>query len=141
MQAAIGGCILGFAIGGLWGRRRGQRTPDPAGAAGRRNAGNRSRRLMAHGLALDHAAWSSPWRVRSVRDKGVLSGGLLLGAITLPAVPGGAAGGDQPDSSCSTIRVGWARLGRIVWLPLTSIPIGVATVAVSVSWDAGRGCR
>lgn len=30
LQAAIGGCILGFAIGGLWGRRRGQRTPDPA---------------------------------------------------------------------------------------------------------------
>ncbi|MGB3955472.1 MAG: energy-coupling factor ABC transporter substrate-binding protein [Brooklawnia sp.] len=27
LQAAIGGTIFGFAIGGLWGRRRGQRTP------------------------------------------------------------------------------------------------------------------
>lgn len=26
LQAAIGGCILGFAIGGLWGRRRAERT-------------------------------------------------------------------------------------------------------------------
>ena len=39
---------------------------------------------MAHGLALDHAAWSSPWKARSVRDKGVLSGGLLMAAIALP---------------------------------------------------------
>ena len=46
---------------------------------------------MAHGLALDHAAWSSPWRSRSVRDKGVLSLGLLVAAISLPAWPGGAA--------------------------------------------------
>lgn len=93
---------------------------------------------MAHGLALDHAAWSSPWRVRSVRDKGVLSLGLLALAITLPPLPGGAAVAlVSLLLLLGPIRVGWARLGRLGWLPLVSILIGVATVALSISWDAG----
>ena len=93
---------------------------------------------MAHGLALDHAAWSSPWRSRSVRDKGVLSLGLLVAAFSLPAWPGGAAVAVVSLALLlGPIRVGWARLGRIVWIPLVSILIGVATVAVSVSWDGG----
>lgn len=37
LQAAIGGSILGFAIGGLWGRRRGEKVsagaPAPDGSA------------------------------------------------------------------------------------------------------------
>ncbi len=91
-----------------------------------------------HGLTLDHAAWSSPWRSRSVRDKGVLSLGLLVAAVSLPPVPGGAAVAlVSLVLLLGPIRVGWRRLGRIVWLPLLSIAIGVATVAVSVSWDAG----
>lgn len=93
---------------------------------------------MAHGLALDHAAWSSPWRARSVRDKGVLSSGLLLASISLPPFPGGVAvAAISLVLLLGPIRVGWARLARIVWLPLVSILIGVATVAVSISWDAG----
>lgn len=93
---------------------------------------------MAHGLALDHAAWSSPWRSRSVRDKGVLSLGLLLVAVSLPPFPGGAAVAlASLVLLVGPIRVGWARLGRIIWVPLVSILIGVATVAVSVSWDGG----
>lgn len=93
---------------------------------------------MAHGLALDHAAWSSPWRVRSVRDKAVLSLGLLLAAIALPPFPGGAAAAVTSLALLlGPIRVGWRRLARIIWLPAVSILIGVVTVAVSVSWDAG----
>lgn len=93
---------------------------------------------MAHGLALDHAAWSSPWRVRSVRDKGVLSLGLLLAAVCLPPVPGGLAVAVLSLALLlGPIRVGGTRLVRIGWLPLLSILIGVATVAVSVRWDAG----
>lgn len=30
LQAAIGGAVLGFAVGGLWGRRRGPGAPDAA---------------------------------------------------------------------------------------------------------------
>lgn len=93
---------------------------------------------MAHGMALDHAAWSSPWRMRSVRDKAVLSLGLLLAAISLPAVPGSLLViVVSLILLLGPIRVGWARLVRIVWAPMLSIAIGVATVAVSVSWDAG----
>ncbi len=33
LQAAIGGAVLGFAIGGLWGRRRGQSATPPTPAA------------------------------------------------------------------------------------------------------------
>ncbi|MGC3993095.1 MAG: cobalt ECF transporter T component CbiQ [Propionicimonas sp.] len=95
-----------------------------------------------HGLALDHAAWSSPWRSRSVRDKGLLSLGLLAAAVSLPAIPGAAAVGVVSlVLLLGPIRVGWARLGRIVVVPLVSILIGVATVAVSVSWDAGLRVR
>ena len=93
---------------------------------------------MAHGLTLDHAAWSSPWRRRSVRDKAVLSLGLLLAAVSLPPFPGGVAVALVSLSLLlGPIRLGWARLGRIGWLPVVSILIGVATVAISPSWEGG----
>lgn len=93
---------------------------------------------MSHGLALDHAAWSSPWRARSVRDKGVLCVGLLLAAICLPPIPGGAAvAAISLALLLGPIRVGWTRLVRIGWVPLLSILIGVATVAVSVELSSG----
>ena len=93
---------------------------------------------MAHGLTLDRAAWTSPWRRRSVRDKAVLTLGLLLAAVTLPPVPGGAGvAAVSLVLLLGPIRVGWARLWRISWLPLLSILIGVATVAVSPSWNGG----
>ena len=93
---------------------------------------------MAHGLTLDHAAWSSPWRGRSVRDKAVLSLGLLLAAVSLPPLPGGlGVAAVSLILLLGPIRRGWARLGRIGWLPLVSILIGVATVAISPSWEGG----
>ncbi len=93
---------------------------------------------MSHGLALDHAAWSSPWRHRSVRDKAVLSLGLVLTAVSVPPVPGGlAVAGVAALLLLGPIRVGVIRLARIIWMPALSILIGVATVAVSVSFDAG----
>lgn len=72
-----------------------------------------------HGLTLDHAAWSSPWRSRSVRDKGVLSLGLLVAAVSLPPVPGGAA----------------VALVSLVLL------LGPIRVGVGVAWGASSGCR
>lgn len=93
---------------------------------------------MSHGLALDHAAWSSPWRARSVRDKAVLSFGLLISAVALPPFPGGATVALASLTILVVlVKVGWRRLARILWLPLVSILIGVITVAVSVSWNDG----
>ena len=97
---------------------------------------------MASGLALDHAAWSSPWRLRSVRDKGVLSGSLLIAAISLPPFPGGASvAAISAALLLGPIGVGVVRLLRILWLPMASIVIGVATVAVSLSWDGGLNAQ
>ncbi len=93
---------------------------------------------MSHGLALDHAAWSSPWRTRSLRDKAILSGGLLVGALVLPPVPGGVAVGIVSLLLLvGPIRVGAGKLARIAAIPLVSILIGVVSVAISVSIDGG----
>ena len=93
---------------------------------------------MAHGLALDHAAWASPWRERSLRDKGVLSLGLLGAALVVPPFPGGAVIAVVALALLlGPIGVRPARLARIVWAPLLSILIGVVTVALSFSWRDG----
>lgn len=93
---------------------------------------------MARGLALDHAAWTSPWRTRSVRDKGLLSLGLMGAAITLPPVPGGVGvAAVAMVLLLGPIGVGWARLGRLSWLPGVSILMGAAAVAVSIRWENG----
>ncbi|PID95971.1 MAG: cobalt ECF transporter T component CbiQ [Actinomycetales bacterium] len=73
-----------------------------------------------------------------MRDKGVLSLGLLLVAVSLPPVPGAAGVGlVSLVLLLGPIRVSPARLGRIIWMPLLSIGIGVVTVAISVNWDGG----
>lgn len=91
---------------------------------------------MSHGLALDHAAWSSPWRHRSVRDKAALSGGLVLAAVSVPAVPGGVTvAAIAVVLLLGPIGVRPGRLARITWAPAISILVGVATVAVSVGFD------
>lgn len=93
---------------------------------------------MSHGLALDHAAWSSPWRTRSLRDKGLLSGGLIACALVLPPVPGGlAVAVISVVLLLGPIRVGGGRLVRIVAIPVVSILLGAASIAISVSADGG----
>ena len=93
---------------------------------------------MPHALALDEAAWASPWRGRSVRDKSVLAGGLLLLAIALPPWPGAALGALVSLAVLlGPARVGARRLAWIMVMPLLSILIGVAAVAVSVEWVDG----
>ena len=49
--------------------------------------------MSARGLALDDAAWASPWRTRRVLDKAVLALGLLTCAVSLPPLPGGVLAG------------------------------------------------
>lgn len=95
---------------------------------------------MGHGLALDKAAWASPWRTRSIRDKGILSLGLLLSAVTLAPMPSGMAVAlASAVLLLGPIRVAPAALWRIGWMPLLSILVGVATVAVSPTWAGGPG--
>jgi cobalt/nickel transport system permease protein len=76
--------------------------------------------------------------MRSVRDKGVLSVGLLIIAVAFPPFPGSpAVGMVSVFLLLGPIGVGCSRLARILWVPLVSILIGIATVAVSAGWDGG----
>lgn len=94
--------------------------------------------MTARGLALDDAAWSSPWRTRRVLDKAVLALGLLACAVALPPVPGGVLAG----FAALAIMLGPARvrpglLVRCLLAPLVFIVVGAVTVLVTVSWDGG----
>ncbi|MDO5711993.1 MAG: cobalt ECF transporter T component CbiQ [Micrococcales bacterium] len=88
------------------------------------------------GLALDAAAWSSVWRGRAVRDKAVLSLGLVGLALLLPAWPGTVVVG----LAAVVLLLGPARvpaglLARCLAGPLAFIAIGAASVLVSVTWE------
>lgn len=90
------------------------------------------------GLAIDAAAWASPWRFRSSGDKVLLALGLVLCALLLPVWPG-----------CLIVTA--------VALGLTLGPAGVAfgvllraaraaaafivlgAVSIAVTWQAGAG--
>lgn len=97
----------------------------------------RAAAMSSRGLALDDAAWASPWRTRRVLDKAVLSLGLLGCAVALPAWPGGVAAG----VAALLMLVGPGRvpprlLGRCLAAPLTFIVVGAASVLVTISWEA-----
>lgn len=85
-------------------------------------------------IALDDAAWSSPWRQRGVGEKLLLSMGLLATAVTAPPWPLAA-----PLVSAAAVfaTLALAKIPpRVLAIgfaaPLTFIIIGAATVAVQV---------
>jgi len=91
--------------------------------------------VSASSLALDEAAWDSPWRHRSVLEKGFLSIGLVLAALLLPTWPGAPAVG----AVATVILLGPARLApgllaRIIRWPLAFLISGVLSVSISLSW-------
>ncbi|WP_040632596.1 cobalt ECF transporter T component CbiQ [Mobilicoccus pelagius] len=94
--------------------------------------------MTARGLALDDAAWASPWRTRRVLDKAVLSLGLLGCAVALPPLPGGVLAG-----ACALLlMLGPARvrprlLLRCLAAPLVFVLVGTVSVLVTVGWDGG----
>jgi len=94
--------------------------------------------VTARGLALDDAAWASPWRTRRVLDKAVLSLGLLGCAVGLPPLPGGVLAG-----VCALVlMLGPARvrprlLLRCLAVPLAFVLVGAASVLVTVGWHDG----
>lgn len=92
---------------------------------------------MTRGLALDDAAWASPWRGRRVADKVVLSAGLLTCAVALPAWPGGVLAGVAAGAlMLGPGRVRPKLLLRCLSVPAAFILIGAVTVLVTVSWGS-----
>jgi cobalt/nickel transport system permease protein len=99
------------------------------------------------GLAIDDAAWSSAWRRRSPGDKLLLSLGLTVCALVLPAWPGSLLVG----LAAVVLALGPARVpartfGRAVRLPLAFIAVGAVTAVVEVGsggigWAPDAGPR
>lgn len=90
------------------------------------------------GLAVDDAAWAGRWRRRAVGDKAVLSVGLVLAALLLPAWPGAVlvAVGALATAVLGA-RVPARLMARTLRAPLVFLAIGAITVAVSVSREHG----
>jgi cobalt/nickel transport system permease protein len=90
------------------------------------------------GLAIDDAAWASAWRRRSPADKLLLSLGLVLTALLLPAWPGSLlAGLAAVVLALGPARVPARTFGRAVRLPLAFIGIGALTAVVQVGDGPG----
>nr|WP_040562097.1 cobalt ECF transporter T component CbiQ [Kineosphaera limosa] len=89
-------------------------------------------------MALDNAAWDSPWRERAVRDKAVLALGLVVAALVLPAWPGTVF----VALAAAALLLGPARVApqlllRCLAAPAVFIAIGGLSVAVTLAWDGG----
>ncbi|MGY1746142.1 cobalt ECF transporter T component CbiQ [Blastococcus sp. SYSU D00695] len=90
------------------------------------------------GLAVDDAAWSSAWRRRSPGDKLLLSAGLVVCALVLPAWPGSVlVGATAVVLALGPARVPAATFARAVRWPLAFVVIGALTSVVSL--DGGLG--
>ncbi len=90
------------------------------------------------GLAIDDAAWRSAWRPRSPADKLLLSLGLVVSALVLPAWPGTLLVGlTAVVLALGPARVPVRTFGRAVRLPLAFISIGALTAVVEVGDGLG----
>lgn len=93
---------------------------------------------MSHTLAIDEAAWASPWRQKSVVEKALLSFGLIAVGLILPVMPGALL----IAGVALVVLLGPARVSMVVLLrtfrgPLTFILIGSFSVLFSVGWVDG----
>lgn len=93
---------------------------------------------MTDGLAVDAAAWASPWRRRAVGEKALLSGGLVVAGLLLPPWPGSVL----VAATAVAVLVGPAAvpvrlLLRSLLPPLSFITVGALSVLVSLDWQAG----
>jgi cobalt/nickel transport system permease protein len=88
------------------------------------------------GLAIDDAAWSSAWRLRSPGDKVLLCLGLVVCALVLPAWPASLLVGlTAVVLALGPARVPARTFGRAVRWPLAFIVIGALTAVVQVDGD------
>ncbi|MDN5571455.1 MAG: cobalt ECF transporter T component CbiQ [Propionibacteriaceae bacterium] len=95
--------------------------------------------MAAHGVALDDAAWASPWRRVRVGEKLLLGSGLLLTALIAPPWPAAPL----VALACIVAVVGPARIPARRLLigasaPLAFIVIGALTVAIRVGEPAAE---
>jgi cobalt/nickel transport system permease protein len=90
-------------------------------------------------LAIDDAAWASAWRRRAPGDKLLLSLGLVVCALVLPAWPGSLLVGlTAVVLALGPARVPARTFGRVVRWPLGFVVVGALTSVVSVG-DGGLG--
>lgn len=87
-------------------------------------------------LAIDAAAYRSPWRRHHPGAKALLAGGLLGCAVSLPPWPGAVVTG----STALVIALGWARIPLRTLLyaaraPLSFVATGSIAFLVTVSGD------
>lgn len=93
---------------------------------------------MSQGLAIDEAAWSSPWRHKSVTDKALLSIGLIVLGLILPVWPGAVIiAGVAIAVLLGPAKTSMAILLKTFRCPLAFILIGSLSVLFSVSWTDG----
>lgn len=88
-----------------------------------------------HAYAIDDAAWASPWRRRAVRDKALLSVGLVLTALLVPAFPGTVLVVVAVLALTHTAGVPLRLLMRMMRAPVIFLGIGALTIAVSLGGD------
>ncbi|SNV20920.1 Energy-coupling factor transporter transmembrane protein CbiQ [Dermatophilus congolensis] len=91
--------------------------------------------MSGYGFAVDAAAWGSPWRRRCVRDKSVLSLGLLGCVLALPWQVGVVAAVVSVAALAGPARVPVGLLVRALRVPVGFVVVGALTVAVSVGGD------
>lgn len=93
---------------------------------------------MSQGLAIDKAAWSSPWRHKSVTDKALLSIGLIVLGLILPVWPGAVIiAGVAIAVLLGPAKARMAILLKTFRCPLAFILTGSLSVLFSVSWTDG----
>ncbi|SFL53996.1 cobalt ECF transporter T component CbiQ [Geodermatophilus ruber] len=84
-------------------------------------------------LAVDDAAWGSAWRRRAPGDKLLLSAGLVVCALLLPAWPGSLLVGlTAVVLALGPARVPARTFGRAVRWPLAFVAVGALTAVVTV---------
>ncbi|MFC3997362.1 cobalt ECF transporter T component CbiQ [Nocardiopsis sediminis] len=89
-------------------------------------------------LAIDAAAYRSPWRRVHPAAKGAFFGGLLLCALTLPAWPGAPlTAAVALAAALGPAQVPPRAFARAAWAPLAFILTGAATLLVGVGGGDG----